>query len=415
MRRFLSQNLPLLRAYAVAIAARLGLAAVAFVAYYRYPILAPDPSPQYHLPELSVLGNRLLSVWANWDGTWYLKIADQGYQADPRSLAFFPLYPELTRVLALGLGRNYLVAGLAISTLMCAAAVFTFFRLVRLDFQEATAERAVVYAFLFPTAFFYFASYTEALFLALTLLAFYWARHGRWWLAAIVCALAALTRSMGVLVVIPLGIEWVIARRATVTQPPSPGETRRAGLFRMLWHPSTLSFLLPVAALVGWLLYAQATYGSAITPLSAVGFWTRSFNWPWLTVLDGIRVIFVPGPYGLPVLGTRAFHVSNVADLLFFIFCWTMFVSGFLMVRRGQLRLSYWVYAGIGLIFPLLNPTQYSPLDSYPRYVLVLFPLFIVLARLAQQKPWRHYLYLGVSVPLLGLLFARFANWFWVA
>jgi Gpi18-like mannosyltransferase len=58
-----------------------------------------------------------------------------------------------------------------------------------MDFDETLVSRAITYLLIFPTTFFFSGVYSESLFLALTVAAFYYARTNRWLLA---CVLAAL-------------------------------------------------------------------------------------------------------------------------------------------------------------------------------------------------------------------------------
>jgi len=65
-------------------------------------------------------------------------------------------------------------------------------------------------------------------------------------------------------------------------------------------------------------------------------------------------------------------------------------------------------------LFPLFSATPRNPLLSMPRFELVLFPAFIVLALVA-RRDWLFYLVVVTSLMLQALYLIRFANWFWVA
>src|ERR671928_98277 len=88
--------------------------------------------------------------------------------------------------------------------------VLAVFALSRLFFLRA-GELALAF---FPTAFFLNAVYTEALFLALTA-GSYWAVRVRRNLlvAGLLGALAAATRNVGVILLVPLSLEWLRNRR----------------------------------------------------------------------------------------------------------------------------------------------------------------------------------------------------------
>ena len=82
----------------------------------------------------------------------------------------------------------------------------------------------------------------------------------------------------------------------------------------------------------------------------------------------------------------------------------------------GLFRLPLWMSAYVWppLIVPLFQPSSVHPLFSMPRFVIVLFPLFIVLAMLLKGT-WPRILAGGVSILLLIVLTMQFANWYWVS
>src|SRR5205823_1764407 len=112
----------------------------------------------------------------------YHHLALDGYHT-ASDAAFFPLYPTLIRGGAALLGGAYLLSGLLISTVAYVVALVLLHRLVRTDVDDAAAGRTLLYIALAPTAFFFLASYTEALFLALSVATFLALRR-RAWLAA---------------------------------------------------------------------------------------------------------------------------------------------------------------------------------------------------------------------------------------
>src|SRR3954451_7929786 len=138
------------------------------------------------------------------DAGHYVAIAERGYD-QPLRPAFCPLYPLLSRAVTAPL-ESPLLGGVAVSFAALAAALFLLHRLVALELGERYARPALLVTALFPTAFFFSAIYTESLFLALSVGAFYFARRERWALAALCGALAAATRNTGVLLLVPLAL-----------------------------------------------------------------------------------------------------------------------------------------------------------------------------------------------------------------
>ena len=101
--------------------------------------------------------------------------------------------------------------------------------MVTRDFNRRVANRTVLYLSVFPTAFFLFAPFTEAIFLALALGAVYAIRTDRPGFALVPALLVGLTRPQGVLVSIPLGWEALRIIRAGRFEPGTRRNTVLAG------------------------------------------------------------------------------------------------------------------------------------------------------------------------------------------
>jgi hypothetical protein len=125
-------------------------------------------------------------MWSRWDAVHYLALAENGYTRPGEkghvALVFYPLYPWLTRIAAF-FTRDYLAGGFVVSGIASVASGLLLQRLVALDFPAAVARSAVWFLFIFPTSYFLHISYTESLFIALTLGCVLAARSDRWLLA----------------------------------------------------------------------------------------------------------------------------------------------------------------------------------------------------------------------------------------
>ena len=87
-------------------------------------------------------------------------------------------------------------------------------------------------------SFFFSAVYTESLFLALSAGCFYLARRERWVWAGVLGGLAAATRSIGVLLVVPLAVLYL---QELTRSPGQPGLAGRGGLRRAWERARTVS------------------------------------------------------------------------------------------------------------------------------------------------------------------------------
>ena len=343
----------------------------------------------------------VLNPWAHWDGVWFLRIAGNGY-ADPHSPAFFPLYPVAVRGVGWLFGGGFELGGIVLSLAVFAGCCALLFTLVNADLGPRVALLSVVYLALFPTSFFFQAIYSEGLFLLLTLACFFFARDGRWWPAGLAGFLATLTRSAGVLLVVPMLVyyferrDWRLARTD-------------ARLFAVLLVP---------AALAAWMAYLWHAKGDALAFAHVQRDWGRAFAAAPLVVWEGVleavrgahQLLWTPSGVGHPLQSAYFPPTANVLGLPFLVFALGALVAG---IRR--LPAAYTSYAFVSLLFYLSFPVRATPLLSLPRFVVVVFPLFVALAAVSERRRWLQAAIIAVFVLGLVLLTSRFAAFEWVA
>jgi hypothetical protein len=334
--------------------------------------------------------NALVAPLARWDSVWYLAIANDGYPLDdPRRAAFFPLYPLLLRA-AETVVREPILAGALVSLACFGVALVLLHRLTELELGPAAAGTAVWALALFPGAVFFSAVYSEALYLALSIGCLYAARTGRWAWAGAAGALGAATRSAGVLLVVPLAVMWL---------------TRADGAPRRRAADAAWIALVP-AGLAGFCAALALGGGDALAPLHAQALWFRELAGPFVGVWDGTTAAW----RGVHHLGDPAARADVV--LFGFLAAAVPAVAG--VVRR--LPPAYGAYVLAALALPLSYPVGPQPLMSLPRFLAVLFPLFMWLgAWLADGGRARRAAVLGPSAAGLAVVTAVFATWHWVA
>ncbi len=320
----------------------------------------------------------LLAVWGRWDAVHYLDIATHGYQGT--DMAFFPLYPLLIKLLGSLVG-NHLVAGLLISNASLFFGLLFLYKLLEHEYDRPVARRAIFYVSIFPSAIFFSAVYTESLFFMLTVASFYYLRSHRWWIGGAVGFFAAMTRVEGVLLVVPFFIEWLSTFK---------GDYARG--LKNLYAVGLVPLGLFVYMAYLWVLRADPLYFSHVQI-----HWNRHFAPPWVSLYNSIHQILT---------ATQAQTVANQAlEIAFTVLMIAVLIGGW---RR--LRPSYIAYMGLSILIPMST----SSLMSMPRFALVLFPMFAILARWG-DKPWINNLIVAFSLPLLGLFTVLFADWYWVA
>src|SRR3954451_16838963 len=346
------------------------------------------------------LADTLLSPLARWDSAWYLDIAHSGY-AGPSS-AFFPLYPVLVRGFALVSAPGaLLVAAYVVSLAALLGALYLMHRLVTLELRSADVARdAVLLLAVCPGALWFGAPYSESLFLLLSVGAFYAARTDRWAWAGGCAALASATRSAAIVLVVPLVLLWWGSR------------SRR--LRDLGW------IALAPAGLVIYSVYLAASIGDGFAYLQLQEVWFRSFAGPFgavpdgaVAAWDGLRQIlsgqrthvYFTEAGGDPI--AAAWHEVELFAFL------VLAVVGVVGVWR-RLPRAYGAYVAVALALPLSFPVGPQPLMSLPRFLAVLFPLFMWLAMACRSRRRRAVVLALLSVGLVAFT-ARYATWYWVA
>jgi hypothetical protein len=242
------------------------------------------------------------------------------------------------------------------------------------------------------------------LFLLLSILALYLARHQRWLGAGAAGLLTAMTRFVGLLVGVLLLVEWLQQRlqkprTAPQSQDLSPGPVPVIER-KPTWPGLFAAVLVPLGTL-GYMLYLQLRFGDALAFLHASQAWGRAPASPLEVVAD----LFIQPLQGWgSALAAGALPLDNWLDLFF--------VLGFLalgIVLLTQKRWSEGVYVVIGVLLPFSS----GLLMSQRRYVWVLFPAFLLLARWG-ENPWVDRIIFVFSLLGLGVFTAMFANWYWV-
>jgi hypothetical protein len=330
--------------------------------------------------------NPLLAVWGRWDAEHYLGIARNGYSGTEP--AFFPLYPLLIRIVATFTGSS-LVAGLIVSNAASYMALLYFYKLVEHEYNRHVAQRAAFYVSIFPTAIFFSAVYSESLFLFLTVASFYYVRERRWLMAGGLGFFAALTRSEGVLLAVPLLIEWIVAAKEGGRE------------FFRYWLDDIVKPLIGMAlvplGLATYMAYMWVLTGDPLRFSHVQSHWGRHFSPPWMSVWNTVQK--VAHAHAPQTVANESLELAFTALML------VVLVAG---MRR--LRPSYVAYLALSILIPMST----GSLMSMQRFALVLFPMFALFG-LWGARPTFSNAYVAFSLPLLGLFTVLFADWYWVA
>ncbi len=350
------------------------------------------------LRRLGPVGNVLAGSVDRFDSGYYLDIANHGFGAvSTGRLAFFPLYPLMIRMLT-PLTGSAVIAGAAISLAAFAGALALLHRLTERELGGRAADATVLLLAFAPLSFFFTAIYTESLFLALSLGSVAAARAGRWRLACGLGALATLTRSTGVVLVLALA---VIRRRAHPHRDP--------GLAAVLVLPAALLGYMAALAARGYpflgVFAAQSKWGrTSVGPLTAVA----AAVW---SALRGAWRIAHGGSVYDPV---RDGPLSNGAESIVLLAVLILACLALAWVWRSLPR-EYGVLAGIQLLLCLSSPAVGQPLWSLDRFVLTIFPLWMAAGAWIARRPRLLAPAVLAGGALLVFYTLQFSSWSFVA
>ncbi|GAB4049565.1 mannosyltransferase family protein [Catellatospora paridis] len=335
----------------------------------------------------------LLERWMWWDTGHYLAIAEHGYgpPIPSESTAFYPLYPLFVRAFDSVLPGDGFVAALVVSSIAAYVMLVLLHRLASYELGEATAHRAGFYLVAFPFAFFLYIGYNESLFMAFALGALYAMRKGQWWVAGVLGAFSSATRSAGVLLAMVLLFEYLRQRRF---QPRA-----------IRWD--VLSVALVPVGLACFSLYCKWKFDNAFAFSDAQNWWGRKLTLPWESVYSAVRTM-----NDVRVLHPQ--NLYNLVDVSFVLIAFAVLVLAVVgpwRLRADQFYLVVYGWASLGLavLFPVSPPLA---LTSIPRYLLEIVAIFLVLAKMGQNRAFERF-YLMAAIGMQAIWMVLFLNHLW--
>jgi Gpi18-like mannosyltransferase len=316
-----------------------------------------------------------------WDAQWYLYLSDFGYEEGAPTTAFFPLWSLCVRAGSYLTGGSFLVSALILSNAFSVVALAALHRYLSRLKGIRLADRTLLLLLAFPGAIFFCFPYTESLFLLLSVWTFAFLAHDRRLGAGCAAFLAAATRPTGVLWVVPIAAHAWKQRK-----------------------PAMLALIVfPVAGLLSYLAMVYAATGDPFFGFSS----QQSF----VAMPSAAKVLDVPGVVttvlrpAVPRMEWFGF-LNSLADRIWFFW----FLLALWPIYKED-RAWFWFAVVMGLV-----PAMSTSIMSYTRYVLMVFPMFFITARLFDKKPIR-FGYPALLVILFGIqLYAlvRHINFEWV-
>jgi hypothetical protein len=354
----LLRRAPWARVLLFALAVRVFAAGLAFGANIAFPL---DIREQF-----TVFGTTHVfwDTFARWDSGWYVGIARDGYKfvEDGRSnLAFFPAYPLSMRATGLALGgrtEHFFLGGILVSWVAFLGAMVLLYSLARLDLDEEAAERAVIYAAVFPSAYFFGLVYSESLFLCAMVATIYAIRTRRWVVAGVVGALAVCSRVNGIMA-LPAFV-WLAWRAADRD--------------RQQLVSAAISMAAIASGFLAWCGYVYMLSGNPLEWAASITRWNYTPGGaPWQPLVGLLTALWTRTYQFLTTEHAALYDTYNglvaTSVVLSTPYVWWRFGAGY----------------GLFMLANLSLPLSTGQFEGLGRYCSVLFPFSIGLAALVRS------------------------------
>ncbi|MBN2444816.1 MAG: glycosyltransferase family 39 protein [Spirochaetales bacterium] len=348
-------------------------ATIVFTYFYTYVafVLAKNSFPK-----------SFVGFWYIYDACHYVNIAKLGYGTSDVQrvlIVFFPLYPFLIKIFSF-VFIDYVLSGIIISNIAYVFAAVYLYKIVCLDFSKDTALRAVIYFSIFPTAYFLHGAYTESLFIALVISCFYYARKEQWMIAGILGAFVSATRLSGIIIILALILEYMHQRKWKIKKINTD----------IFWIG-----LVPIGIFT-YFIINYIVFGHPFQFLSIQNeVWHKTLSLPTEGFMGAVGSLGWKDPTQI--------ITSALSEIIV-----TVFVLVLIILMIIKYRPLYTSYSWL----TWLVVTSNSYWLSLPRYMLPIFPIFIIMARWGKNKGV-HYCITFILLTFYATFAARYTQGLW--
>jgi len=309
-----------------------------------------------------------LAPWYRWDVIEFYTVTINGYEPGTplaHLIVKFPIVPLMIRGIGfLGI-HNLFLAGFIMATLVSLPIPILMEKLARLDYGEDISERSAWFLLIFPMSFCLHLPLTEGIFMVLALNAFLAARKNDWKQAAITAALAGATRVNGILLI-----------PALVAEAAYQYSVERKWCSGWMWLALAPLGTIIYCGLCFWLFGDVFAYMKFQPEYAG-----QHVTWPWIGITNLIH------------------HALTTSSIDRFVYIYPECVAlVFLMVITVwtcfKYRPSYSIWTALNLLLCIST----TSILSLPRYAIVIFPIYLILAEFTKLR----IVYAATSCVLIG-------------
>jgi hypothetical protein len=309
---------------------------------------------------------------------WVAKYGYENIAINPQLIAVLPLFP-----LAIGfLGfiiSDYTLAAFILANIFFAISCFFLYFLSKIDFNEKISLNAVLFFSIFPTVYFLHTGYSDSMFLALAISSFYFARKSKWMHSGILGMLASFTKIFGILLLPALIIEYLEQKK-----------------FKLSSVKKDFIFIFLIT--LGFAVYLALNFSFFGDTLEFIKVQSSNWNREIAPFWSGLSNLFNEVD-----LNSEKFFYSS-SEAVFGII--GLFASLFVFLK---MRRSYGIFMVLYLATVLFN----SNWVGTPRYVLSIFPMFILFSKYTTNLKWWRYSLILLFLVLLTAYLSFFSVGRW--
>ncbi len=331
------------------------------------------------------LRSKILDMFQRFDSGWYLSIIENGYYLKgdlgivQSNINFFPLYPLLVKILGSLIGgsniKSILFSGILLSNIFFLLSLLFIIKLVKTSgYSQEVSTRTIWYLCFFPTSFFLSSFYTEALFLFLSIILFYFAVKEKWVLIGVVGFFISITRVTGILAALSSVVIYM--------------EKINWNFRKIKWNIIWLG-LAPVGLLT-FLLSILPITGKLFAPFISQSAWNHILSFPWTSIFSDLN--FRPFITAIDQIFVLSFFVLSIICL-------------FNLPSK-----SYGIYCLLSMSTFLFS----GSILGASRYLLVLFPIFWLLGVWGKNRYADRIILVAFTI-FLGALMIAWVRFYTVA
>jgi hypothetical protein len=373
-----------------------------------------------------------------WDGQWYARIATDGYfysNTEQSSIAFFPAYPLLARILmTLGLSASSALLLLSNGFFLCSLLLLPLYleaRRVNITNSRIKCYTVLTIA-LWPTAFFFHVGYSESMLLFLSLLVLYGiARHWSFVTIAIIVGGATATRAVGVALLLPFSMyiwsgssvqacEGNTGAGGYESAAGISGKRNEAQRFTGRLARSIIALPIAIWGLLGFLIFQQCRFHDPFAFSKAQLTWHSRSDLPTvggsimaLASLEPVRAVYSsqsPCSWRVHAPHDEALLNMDFANPILFLGTAALLCLG---AMKGWLARNEWTWGALVLAIPYAMQSYRMCMMSHGRFALVVFPAYIVVGHLLGRLPTLVVCYIVTCSGLLMTAYTvLFTSWY---